>query len=155
MQNLKDKLSHLTFRQACKLLGPHGQDFIQMGGKYEIDFSNVLLRKDLFQLTLDKAVVTITLSSGKVQRLDLKCSICSSVCEHIGAAVSIILEEKLILGFAAPPPERVPIESLSDEELVGQAIGERAERAKKEKMRVNSLNTQELWSDYIVTNASS
>ena len=69
MQNLKDKLSHLTFRQACKLLGPQGQDLIRMGGKYEIDVANVLLKKDLFQLNLDDAVVTVRLSSGKVQRL--------------------------------------------------------------------------------------
>ncbi len=155
MQNLKDKLSHLTFRQACKLLGPQGQDLIRVGGKYEIDMADVLLRKDLFQLNLGEAVVSVTLSPGKVKRLDFECSACSSVCEHVGAAVSIILEEKLTLGLAAPPPERVPIESLSDEELLAQAISERAERAKKEKMRVTSLSTQELWSDYIVTNASS
>jgi len=155
MQNLKDKLSHLTFRQACGLLGPQGQDLIRMGGKYEIDITNVLLRKDIFQLNLGEAVVTITLAPGKIQRLNFKCSACASVCEHLGAAVSMILEEKLALGLAAPPPERVPIESLSDEELVAQAIGERTERAKNEKMRIKSLNTQKLWSDYIVTNASS
>ncbi len=156
MQNLKDKLSHLSFRQACKLLGPQGQDLIRMGGKYEIDITErVLLRRDLFQLDLDEAVVTISLAPGKIQRLNFRCSSCTSVCEHIGAAVSIILEEKITLGLAAPPPERVPVESLSDEELVAQAIGERAERAKNEKMRMRSLNTRELWTDYIVTNASS
>jgi len=34
MINLKDKLSHLNFRQACKLLGPKGERLIRSGGKY-------------------------------------------------------------------------------------------------------------------------
>jgi hypothetical protein len=33
----------------------------------------------------------------------------------------MILEEKLSLGLSAPPPERVPMESLSEEALVNQA----------------------------------
>ncbi|MCP4576124.1 MAG: SWIM zinc finger family protein, partial [Deltaproteobacteria bacterium] len=132
------------------------QDLIQRGGKFDIDITeNIILKRDLFQLDMDEAIVSITLAPDKVQRFNFECSACTSTCEHIGAAVSIILEEKLTLGLAAPPPERVPIESLSDEELLAQAIGERAERAENEKMRVKSLNTGELWGDYIVTNASS
>lgn len=37
MINLKDKLSHLTFREACKLLGPEGGRLIREGGKYDVD----------------------------------------------------------------------------------------------------------------------
>ena len=51
MITLKDKLSHLTFRQACKLQGPQGEQLIRSGGKYAIDFeTQVELNKNHFQL---------------------------------------------------------------------------------------------------------
>jgi len=156
MINLKDKLSHFSFRQACKLLGPQGDRLIMAGGKYDIDiYEQVVLQDNLFQLSLNEAVVSIRLDSAKNQRLNFQCSACSNACVHIGAAFSLILEEKLALGLSAPPPERVPIESLSDEELVQQAIEERTERAQKEKMRLTSMNKEELWTDYILTSYSS
>ncbi len=156
MINLKDKLSHLTYRQACKLLGAQGEKLIRQGGKYDIDLSEqVVLQRDLFQLNLVEAFVTIRLDSRKNQKLNFQCSACTTMCEHLGAAFSLILEEKLSLGLAAPPPERVPIESLTDEELINQAVSERAERAKNQKMRLKSLNSNELWSDYTVMNYSS
>ena len=156
MINLKDKLSHISYRQACKLLGPQGEKLIRRGGQYDIDLSEqVTLDRDLFSLNLDGAVVTIVLDSAKNQKLNLQCSACTTICEHLGAAFALILEEKLALGLAAPPPERVPVESLSDEEAIKQAIAERAERARTEKMRLKSMNTNELWADYVVTNAAS
>jgi hypothetical protein len=48
----------------------------------------------------------------------------------MGAALSLVLEEKLSLGLSAPPPERVPVESLSEEELIVRAVAERSERAR-------------------------
>jgi len=153
---LKDKLSRLTYSQACKLLGPRGGKLIRSGGKYEVDLvEQVAFTKDLFRLNLGDAVVTIRLDDGRDQRLHIQCSKCNTACLHRGAAVSLILEEKLALGLAAPPPERVPIESLSDEELISQAIEERVERAQTEKMRVKSLDPGELWTDYTVMNHSS
>ena len=47
------------------------------------------------------------------------------------------------------------MESLTDEQLVKQAIEERAKRANSEKMRVQSLNTTEIWTDYTVMNHAS
>lgn len=73
----------------------------------------------------------------------------------MGAAFLLILEEKLTLGLSAPPPEKVPIESLSDEELIKRAIEERAERARTEKMRLRAMNANEPWTDYVVTNNAS
>ena len=156
MIHLKDKLSHLSFRQACKLLGPEGEKLIRAGGIYDIDLTEqVTVGRDLFSLDLGEAVVTIELDPEKNKRLNFQCSVCTIACDHLGALFSLILEEKMALGLAAPPPERVPIESLSDEELVRQAIGERTERARTEKMRLKSLNGKALWTDYIVTNAAS
>ncbi len=153
MITLKDKLSHLTYTQACKLLGPKGKYLISAGGKYEIDiFDQVELNKDLFQLSLPEAVVKIYLDPGKTQKLNIQCSACNIACEHKGAALSLILEEKLVLGLSAPPPEKVPMESLSEKELVQRAIEERTERAQKEKMNLRSIAPNELWTDYIITN---
>ena len=156
MITLKDKLSHLSYRQACKLLGPQGEALIKAGGKYDVDIAaNVRLNRDLFRLHLDAATVTIRLDPMKNKKLGFLCSACTTACEHLGAAFSLILEEKLSLGLSAPPPERVPVESLTDEELVKQAIEERAERASKEKMRVKPVDGNRLWTDYTVMNYAS
>lgn len=156
MRTLKDKLSHLSFAQACKLLGPQGQSLIMEGGKFDIDlFEQASLDDHRFRLTVEQATVDIFLSDDKYQRFNLNCTLCKGACVHKGAALALILEEKLALGLAAPPPERTPMESLSDEDLVAQAIAERRQRATEEKMRLSSLNPDQLWTDYVITNKQS
>lgn len=156
MITLKDKLSHLTYRQACKLLGAEGEHLLALGGKYDIDISErVFLSGDMFRLDLGETTVTICLDPKKNQRLDITCSGCSTTCEHQGAALSLILEEKLSLGLSALPPERIPIETLSDKQLIERALEDRMEKARTEKMNLKSMNKKELWADYIVTNNSS
>ena len=59
------------------------------------------------------------------------------------------------MGLSAPPPERQPVETLSDEELVRRVIEERAERAKTERMKMVSQDRNVLWTDYTVTNYGS
>ncbi len=153
---LKDRLSRLTFTQACKYLGEEGRRLIQHGGHCEIDLEEqVYLRGDLFRLKLSDAVVTITVMDSAQNRLHWNCTECEFPCEHAGAAFSLILEEKTALGLAAPPPERVPIESLSEQELVEQALAEREERATKEKFRLKSTNPKKPWTDYTITSAAS
>ncbi len=153
---LPDRLSRLTFTEAVKLLGDEGKRLIQEGGKVEVVIDEqVFLGGDLFRLSLSDAVVTITLMAPARKRLHFQCSSCSRVCEHIGAAFSLILEEKTALGLAAAPPERAPIESLSEEELFRTAISERAERARTEKLSLASSDASTPWTDYTVTNATS
>jgi superfamily II DNA or RNA helicase len=152
MITLKDKLSRLSYAQACKLLGPKGKQLILEGGKYEIDvFEQVNLNNEHFRLNLEEAEISIRLDPQKVQRLNIHCSVCPGACEHQGAALSLILEEKLTLGLSAPPPERIPIESLSDEALVEEALADRRQRAQTEKMRLQSFDPGALWTDYILT----
>jgi superfamily II DNA or RNA helicase len=152
MKTLKDKLAHLTFRGACKLLGPEGEKLIRRGGQHEIDIAlQVTLRDDVFRLLIGKSVVEVTPAADARQALRIRCTTCGSPCEHQGAALSVILEDKLALGLSAPPAERTPVESLSGEELVKQAIAERLERAHTEKMELNSLDPNTLWTDYTVT----
>ena len=152
MLTLKDKLSHLSYVQACRLLGPQGKQLILEGGKYDIDpFEQVTLNNRRFSLNLSDARVDIFLDPQKNQRFNIQCSACPVVCEHQGAALSLILEEKLTLGLSAPPSERTPMESLSDEALVREALADRSQRAQSEKMRLRSLDPQNLWTDYILT----
>ena len=154
---LKDKLSRLTLRQAVKLLGPEGEQLIRLGGTFEIvDFpGQVLLSHDRFELRLPEATVAISLKDDARRRLHWTCDACSTACAHAGAAFSTILEEKTALGLAAPPPERAPVENLGGRELVRQAMDERRERARNEKMILRSMSPKELWTDYIITSAVS
>ncbi|MEI6258319.1 MAG: DEAD/DEAH box helicase [Deltaproteobacteria bacterium] len=152
MRTLKDKLSHLTYQQATKLLGAQGKELLMAGGKFDIDvFEQVTLDDESFQLKLEGSIVDIRLDSLKHQRIQMTCSTCPVICDHQGAALSLILEEKMALGLAAPPPERVPVESLSEAELIDQAMSDRKERALTEKMRLVSMNPHELWTDYVIT----
>ncbi len=150
---LRDRLSRLTYLEACRLLGNDGRDLIKQGGTWEVDIEEqVYLGEDLFRLKLPDAVVTITTMAEAKDRLRFNCTRCETVCEHLGAALSLILEEKTALGLAAPPPERVPAESLSEEQLVQQALQERIERAQTERMKILSTDPSRLWTDYLVTN---
>jgi superfamily II DNA or RNA helicase len=158
---LKDRLSRLTFSEASKLLGPDGGKLIQRhASTWDFQLTDdVFLGKDLFRLRFPSEsrdgvplVVTITLMSNARQRLHFRCNRCQRACEHVAAAFSLILEEKLALGLAKPPKPRIPIESLGEDELLRRALAERAERARIEKMSVKALDPEQPWSDYLVTN---
>jgi len=73
---LKDRLSRLTFTQACKLLGDNGNKLIIQGGKFPVDSleERVYLGDDLFRLSVDGAVVTITLMAEVRNRLHFNCT---------------------------------------------------------------------------------
>jgi len=159
--SLRDRLSRLTFTDACKLLGPEGGKLIrQSANRWDIKIDrDVHLGDDLFRLRFPgefvdgrPVVVTITLMAEARQRLHWNCTACHGVCEHVGAAFSLLLEEKLALGLAAPPKPRVPVESLDEDALVARALEERAERARTEKMAVRSGDPARPWADYVVTN---
>jgi len=158
---LKDRLSRLTFIDACKLLGPEGKKLIQKNANawdWKIG-EDMFLGDDLFRLRFpgefvdhQPVVVTITLMAEAPQRLCWNCTKCAGACVHVGGALSLILEEKLALGLAAPPKPRVPVESLDEDQLVQRALAERAERARLEKMKVVSADSARPWTDYTVTN---
>ncbi|MGC2461654.1 MAG: SWIM zinc finger family protein, partial [Steroidobacteraceae bacterium] len=153
---LFDTLSRLTFVRATKLLGADGNQLIAAGGKYDIDIATqVKFDQDRFRLAVDSTTVTLALSPAARNRLEWHCDTCEVPCEHAGAAFSLILEEKLALGLADAPPEREPVESQSEEALVAQALAERKERARTDKMRLASVDPQEIWADYTITNAAS
>ena len=96
---LKDRLSRLNFTQACKVIGPGADGLIRDGGKFEIDdFDHqVFLDDEVFRLELSGATVSITLSDDRRRRLKWMCTQCDSACVHVGAAFSLVLEEKMLL----------------------------------------------------------
>jgi superfamily II DNA or RNA helicase len=162
--SLKDRLSRLTYQQAIKLLGPEGPRLIRAGAGHDnIDIErDVYFRGDLFRLKLRNAagrgkdaVATITTMAEARNRLRFNCTACETVCEHVGAAFSLVLEEKTALGLAVPPDQRRPIETLSEKELLERALAERLERARTEKFRLGSSNPKSPWADYTITSALS
>lgn len=153
---LKDRLSRLTFLQAAKLLGDQGSALIRKGGKIEIDPDSVSLDDNRLEIQLPTATVTIALSKERRDRLAWKCSACAMPCEHVGATLAMVLEDKTSLGLAIPPPdEHTPIEHLTEAQLIDRMLAERQERAREEKMSLEPLTPGALWSDYLLTSAAS
>jgi len=152
---LADRLSQLGHAQACRLLGPRGNDLLYAGGAFEIDLdAQVRLLPDRFALALADAQVEICLAGEKRFGLAVRCSACATHCEHAGAALALILEEKTLLGLAEPPPERAPVAALGEEALVRLALEERRERALSERMTLRALDAERPWTDYVVTSAA-
>ena len=95
---LKDRLSRLTFLQAAKLLGEHGQKLIYEGGRYEFDIDQqVTLTEERFELRLPDGRATIELDPASKNKLRLSTSEDGHCNALMGAALSLILEEKLAL----------------------------------------------------------
>jgi superfamily II DNA or RNA helicase len=160
--SFRDRLSRLDFLQACKLLGPQGKKLIPLGAnrgavhKDDVYLGGDLLRVRFPELNDDRpAVATLTVIADAKDRLHWNCTACDEPCEHVGAMLSYVLENKTGLGLAAPPKERVPVEGLGEQELVKLAIAQRAERAKAEKMKIVAADPSKPWTDYAVTSALS
>ncbi len=157
---LKDRLSRLTFTDACKMLGAEGKALIQRhANKWDLDVQeDVHLDNDAFQVDFPanpgeaRVQATLTLSPEGRNSVVCRCSACGPACEHLAAVLSLVLEEKTALGLAAPPKERLPVESLAEEDLVKQALADRAQRAREEKMSIKPADAEQPWTDYVVTN---
>ena len=79
------------------------------------------------------------------------CSACEGPCEHIGAAISLVLEEKSALGLTTEPPEQIKQIDLTEEELVARELMRRGDRARTERLKLKSVDPRKLWTDYVVT----
>ncbi|HVV88667.1 MAG TPA: DEAD/DEAH box helicase, partial [Kofleriaceae bacterium] len=154
---LHDRLSRLGFDDACRLLGADGAALLQRGGQQELELPGPIApTATRFALRVPRArgadaVVTLSLADDRLRRLRVRCSTCAGVCEHAGAALAAILEEKVTLGLAEPPPDR----DAGPGDLVARALAERVERARAEKMTLRAADPQAPWTDYAVTSAES
>lgn len=151
MRTLKQLLSSLDYNKACELLGDGGEKLLKKGGLYEIDpASQLSLGQHILWLNLAETSVTISSSGNK---LIASCSECLLPCEHIGAAYSVILEEKESLGL-------IEISPYADEnaggELIKKALDIRQTRAHKEDMAlIHGHEETSPWGDYSVVSHNS
>ncbi len=156
MSKLKQTLSRLTLSQANALIGTQNADLIRKGGEIDIDIDeHVTLTSDRFSVDTGEFSVDITLHPEKSKSLSISSSTGRVDCPEVGAVLALILEEKMALGLSKPPPERVPVESLSPAELRKEALRERAERAAEEPFDIQSADPNTPWTDYAVTNHAS
>ncbi len=161
VRTLRDRLAHLSPVHVNKLLGTEAKRLMRAGARHllHMDFDrDVYLRGDLFRLTLPHGAgagkpvrVTITLKSDRQRRILCNCDHCTATCEHMGAALGFILDEKFALGLSDIPKEGTPLERLSEEVLEQRAIAERALRAKDERFRIEASDSKTPWTDYLVT----
>src|SRR4030065_634304 len=85
---LKDRLSHLTYREARKLLGPEGERLIRQGGKYPIDIDEqITWGNNILKFNLGEAIVTIFAVPEGPKPLRFACSECTIPCEHVGRLI--------------------------------------------------------------------
>lgn len=155
---MRDRLSHLSFDEAAKLLGREGKTLLIRGGGLELPYPEAL-RIDAAEARVD----WMTGPDGYWSRLFIdstarggiraECSLCDHPCEHVGGLLSILLEQKSDLGLAAPPA--TVVRPSDDAALVLAALDERAKRAKAERMKIRSANPKTPWTDYQVLSAAS
>ena len=149
---LHDRLSQLDFAGACKLLGPAGAALIRRGGQLVPEvLEPVPVGAKGATIRFGSADVALYLSDDRPGRLHWRCSRCARACEHVGAALSVVLEDKIALGLAEPPDGDPAMPG----NLIARAIEERTERARLEKMSVRSADSAVPWTDYTVTSAES
>jgi SNF2 family DNA or RNA helicase len=161
LRSLKDILSHLRFEDAVKLLGGQGTDarrLLARASGYAVDLKkDVYFRGDLMRVNFPSltpsrpVVVTITVDSEHKDRLVLNCTVPEVARERIAQALHFVLDQKTALGLAAPPPAEKTVRVETDEELRDLAIRERRERAKTERMKIESSDPSTPWTEYRVT----
>jgi len=159
---MRDRMSHLTFEAACKLLGPRGKRLILEGGALELESADDLRVGDREAVIVwersdpaRRTTARLELDPSLPSRLRAVCTSCAGACLHIGGLLAQILENKSGLGLAAPPPESSLVAANDDAAVVEAALAERRERADAERMNIRSRDESRPWTDYTVTNLSS
>lgn len=159
---MHDKLSRLSYRQACLLLGgeKQGARLLLQGGKMEISLEQVRLSPDCLRMEFPGVnklhSVEIRLSDDRRQKLNIRCDVDGEDGLLFQAAtLAFVLEEKTLLGLATAPDDTLPLELLDEKDLIARAIAERKERAMKETMRIVSSDKSTPWADFVVTNTES
>jgi superfamily II DNA or RNA helicase len=143
--------------------GEDGEIRLREGGRFEINLPrDVHLGGDSLRVNVPdpempdgQAIVTIVEMTNKPQGLLMNCEKCEVRCDHMAAALGLVLDEKLTLGLSAPPDPNEPIENLTEEELVRRALADRQQRAATERMTLRSMDSDRPWTDYTVTSGES
>jgi hypothetical protein len=161
---LYDRLSHLTYKQACDILGSDGSHLLRRSFTLDaLDVTNdIFLDENLFRLSIhepwiEPATVSVMLVPGLKHKLAAFCSHCNPThmpnrfCEHTAATLQFLLEEKTLIGLASEPDLETPPELLSEKKLRERALHERAERSRVETYRIKTTDKTTPWTDYLVS----
>lgn len=162
-RDIRNRLGHLTVRQAERMMDPKGAEQLRNGARLKMDASTHL---QLFGDTLiakvpDPALpegwarVVLVEQTSRNQGLQMSCNACSGKCIHMAATLATVLESKLALGLSMEPDPNEPIESLTESELIERAIADRKARAESERMRIESADRKQPWTEYTVTSFES
>jgi len=162
-RTLHDHLSRLNLKRVEKLLGPDAKSLLSDCRRFPINIpEQVKLTRNRLQVRFpsvinDKrnAVITISLSEHKRKRLKIDCTPCPPSDTLTAAVLGLVLENKLELGLSIPPGEEPPWELLDDEALTLYAITQRELRAKDERMKIESHDSNTPWADYSIFNYQS
>ena len=150
---LRERLAHLSPAKAQKRLGSNATKLLQKGRPLAAD-AEFEWRDDSLSISVGRAEVELTSDRSAPVGIGLSCSQCATPCEHLGAALQFVLDEKVALGLAQPPSD--PGEpALTEAELVERAIEERRERASAEKMVLRARDPDHPWTDYEVQSRAS
>ncbi len=162
---LHDILSRLSFVQACKWLGPEGAKLMAEGAKFDLDPGlYVWLDDTTLEFTLPmhglgrEVKVALIRTTTRKDGVRWECSETKHGELYVAAVLSLILEEKVLLGLAAAPPEDAgkPLELLSEAGLEKRALADRETKAREEKMKISRVGgIPNPWSDYLVFSAIS
>jgi superfamily II DNA or RNA helicase len=159
---MRDRMSHLSFEAACKLLGRGGKRLLLEGGALELEVPDDLRVDDREAVVVwDKsdparrATARLVLDPLSDSYLRATCTACDVACLHVGGLLAHVLENKSGLGLAEPPPEGPLVASNDDAAIVEAALAERRERANEERMKIRSQDDTRPWTDYAVTNLGS
>ena len=157
------RLAGLTLFQAKQMLGERAVELFQEAHGHAVDpTTDVYLGDSLFRvhvpdhgLPSGQAKVELSWAGNRYGGFQVTCDQCPEPCSHAAAALDLLLNEKMLLGLAAPPDESVPMELLTPEELRERMLDERRTRATEEQMAVRSMSRETPWADYIVTSGRS
>lgn len=162
---IRDRLAQLPYVGALRLLDDDrevAEKKLRRGGTFSIPINQFFPGDDTFRVNVEdpsvargEAIVSVVEMTNRPQGLFVQCDSCEGTCDHIAAALSMVLEDKITLGLSAPPDPSEPLENLTEEELLRRAIHEREERASQEKMIVKSADNSTPWADYTITSRSS
>jgi len=153
----RDRLAYATHRDVRRWLGDEAPRLLREGGQMEVDIADqVRFTPERLEVRLPGAIAILRPDPARPKEVLWDCTACHGhACCHIGAAFSLVLEEKMALGLSKPPVERVPVENLSETALEREALAARQEKAETERMTVKPAVAGQVWTDYTVSNPAS
>jgi len=154
--SLRQRLSRIDPKMANRLLGLDARRLLSEARMFGLDpLVHSTLKDDCLEVEIGENVVRIARHPAGYGGWEVVCSHCNGPCVHRAAALLLVLEHKLVLGLSSEPKKKPLLGTMTDEQVVKMALGERLLRAQNEKMLIVSSDSEKIWTDYRVTSAVS